>query len=115
MNSRLYVANLAYTTTEDSLRTAFEPFGALSEVTLVTDRDTGRPRGFGFVTFESAEHASAAITKMNGVELDGRALRVSEARPREADGTGGGGGGRNPNFGPDRRTGAFQARYRNRC
>jgi len=108
MNSKLYIANLSFNTTEAQLRTAFEPFGTISDVYLATDRDTGRPRGFAFVTFGTAEEAKAAIEKMNGVELDGRALTVNEARPKEGASTSTGGG--NKNFGPDRRAGAFQAR-----
>lgn len=108
MNSKLYIANLSFNTTEAQLRAAFEPFGAISDVYLATDRDTGRPRGFAFVTFGTPEEAKAAIEKMNGTELDGRALTVNEARPKEGAASSGGGGGKN--FGPDRRAGAFQAR-----
>jgi cold-inducible RNA-binding protein len=108
MNSKLYIANLSFNTTEAQLRAAFEPFGAISDVYLATDRDTGRPRGFAFITFGTPDEAKTAIDKMNGTELDGRALTVNEARPKEGVASGGGGG--NKNFGPDRRAGAFQAR-----
>ena len=107
MSTKLYVANLSYSITEATLRTTFEEFGAISDVFIATDRETARPRGFAFVTFEAAEQANAAIAKMNGFELDGRALVVSEARPKESAAPG---GGINRNFGPDRRAGAFQAR-----
>jgi cold-inducible RNA-binding protein len=107
MNSKLYVGNLSFNTTEDGLRTAFEQFGSLTDVYIANDRETGRPRGFAFVTFSTAEESKLAAEKMNGADLDGRALTVNEARPKEENG-GGGGGGRN--FGPDRRAGAFQAR-----
>lgn len=110
MNSKLYIANLSFNTTEAQLRSAFEPFGTISDVYLATDRETGRPRGFAFVTFGTAEEAKAAMEKMNGTELDGRALTVNEARPKEGASGGGGGGGGGKNFGPDRRAGAFQAR-----
>ena len=109
MNSKLYVANLSYNTTEAELRTAFEAFGNVTDIFVATDRETGRPRGFAFVTFSTADEAKVAIEKMNGTEIDGRALTVNEARPKEA-GFGGGGGGGGKNFGPDRRAGAFQAR-----
>jgi cold-inducible RNA-binding protein len=107
MNSKLYIANLSFNTTEAQLRSAFEPFGTISDVYLATDRDTGRPRGFAFVTFGTPEEAKAAIEKMNGTELDGRALTVNEARPKEGASPSGNAG---KNFGPDRRAGAFQAR-----
>lgn len=112
MNSKVYVANLSYNTSEDALRTAFEAFGTVTEVFVATDRETGRPRGFAFITFGTADEAKVAIEKMNGTELDGRALTVNEAKPKEAGfgGGGGGGGGGGKNFGPDRRAGAFQAR-----
>jgi len=107
MSTKLYIANLSYNITEADLRTAFEPFGAITDIFIATDRETARPRGFAFVTFETAESATAAIAKMNGTELDGRALVVNEARPKESAAPG---GGANRNFGPDRRAGAFQAR-----
>jgi len=111
MSSKLYVGNLSFNTTEAALRTAFEAFGNVTEVHVANDRETGRPRGFAFVTFSTPEEGKAAIEKMNGVELDGRALTVNEARPKEG---GFGGGGGNKNFGPDRRAGAFHSRNYNR-
>lgn len=107
MSTKLYIANLSYNITEADLRTAFESFGAITDIFIATDRETARPRGFAFVTFETAESAQAAIAK-GGFELDGRAITVSEARPKEGSSPG---GGIKRNFGPDRRAGAFQARH----
>ncbi len=87
---KIYVGNLSYETTEESLRDLFTEHGDVEEVAVVTDRDTGRPRGFAFVTMPDATQAQAAITAINGTELGGRTLNVNEARPK----TGGGGGGR---------------------
>jgi cold-inducible RNA-binding protein len=112
MNSKLYVGNLSFDTTEESLRTTFGQFGSVTDVYVANDRETGRPRGFAFITFSTADESKVAIEKMNGTELDGRALTVNEARPKESSGGGGGGGGRN--FGPDRRAGAFQERNNRR-
>ncbi len=106
MNTKLYVSNLSFETTEEALRAAFAPFGTVTEVYVATDRETGRPRGFAFVTFSAPAESQAAIMKMNGVQLDGRALSVAEARPKEDS------GGRS--FGPDRKAGAFQARNKRR-
>ena len=105
MNSKLYVGNLSFKTTEDGLRAAFEQFGSVTDLFMPTDRETGRMRGFAFVTMGTSDEAKVAEEKMNGTELDGRQLTVNEAKPKEEMG---GGGGRN--FGPDRRAGAFQAR-----
>jgi RNA recognition motif-containing protein len=75
---------LNFKTTEDGLRDAFAQFGTVDEVVLVTDRETGRPRGFGFVTMPNDEEGKAAIAELDGKDLDGRSLKVNEARPREA-------------------------------
>jgi RNA recognition motif-containing protein len=94
---KLYVGNLSYDTTEDGLRAAFGADGrTVEDVAVITDRDTGRSRGFGFVTMGSDEDGRAAIEAMDGEMLDGRQLKVNEARPRENRGGGGGGrrGGR---------------------
>lgn len=95
MTKRLYVGNLSFDTTEDSLMAAFEQDGRkVDSVSIVTDRDTGRPRGFAFVEMGSEADASAAIQALDGTELDGRTLKVNEARERPPRGGGGGGGGR---------------------
>lgn len=87
---RLYVGNLNYRTTEEELHELFSEFGEVEEVAVVTDRETGRPRGFAFVTMKEAEDAQKAIESLDGQDLAGRTLNVNEARPR---GSGGGGGG----------------------
>ena len=95
---RLYVGNISFNATQDSLREAFSAFGEVSTISVVTDRDPGQPRGFGFVEMSSDSEGQAAINGLNGTELEGRALNVNEARPRpERGGFGGGnsrGGGR---------------------
>ena len=94
MGNRLYVGNLSFDSTEDSIRDAFGADGrSVSEVTVMMDRDTGRPRGFGFVEMGSDQDAQAAIQAMDGANLDGRNLKVNEARERPQRGGGGGGGG----------------------
>jgi RNA recognition motif-containing protein len=93
MNTRLYVGNLSFNTSAEGVRTAFQQFGTVSDVHLVTDRETGRSRGFAFVTMGTPEEASKAIEGMDGKTLDGRPLRVNEAEQRQARGGGGGGGG----------------------
>ncbi len=91
----IYVGNMSYDTTEDNLRTMFEEHGSVAEVRVITDRDTGRPKGFAFVEMASDDEARAAMEALNGKEVEGRALTVNEARPRgESRGGGGGGGGR---------------------
>ena len=79
----IFVGNLSFGTTEDALRSMFETYGAVDRVNLVTDRDTGRARGFGFVEMSVGEEADRAIAGLNGRELDGRLLNVNEARPKE--------------------------------
>ncbi len=91
MVQKLYVGNLPFSATEGDVRELFAQHGEVISVSLISDRETGRPRGFGFVEMESSA-ASAAIEALNGAELDGRALKVNEARER--GGGGGGGGGR---------------------
>ena len=91
MNSKLYVGNLSFKTTEAELRDAFGQFGSVTDVYLASDRMTGRPRGFAFVTFSTTAESQLATEKMNGTDLDGRSLTVSEAKPKEAmSGNGGG-------------------------
>ena len=97
MSVRLYVGNLPFSVTEQDLEQLFSQSGQVDSANVVTDRDTGRSRGFGFVEMESQEAADAAIQALNGYELSGRALTVNEARPKEsrpARGGFGGGGGR---------------------
>ena len=94
MNTKLFVGNLSFEVTENDLEDAFVAFGPVSEVNLMTDRSTGRSRGFAFITMATPEGAQAAIQGMGGKELKGRALTVNEARPREERSGGGGGGGR---------------------
>ena len=79
----IYITNLAYTTTEEELSQLFEPYGSVESVRIITDRETGRSRGFGFVEMPDATEARAAIAGLNGTALGGRALTVDEARPRE--------------------------------
>src|SRR3978361_602935 len=89
----LYVGNMAFSTTEETLRQAFSQFGTVTKVQLIMDRETGRPRGFAFV--EMSDGGEQAIAALNGTQLDGRSLAVNEAKPRESGGSGGrpGGGG----------------------
>ena len=94
MSAKLFVGNLSFNLTENDLQDAFAAHGTVVEANLVTDRATGRPRGFAFVTMSSPEEAQKAIEAMNGKELGGRALNVNIARPREERPGGGGGGGR---------------------
>ena len=93
MNNRLYVGNLAFSTTEEAIHAAFAEFGEVTEAKLMIERETGRSRGFAFVQMATAEGAKAAIEQMNGALLDGRPLRVNEAEQRPERGRGGGGGG----------------------
>jgi RNA recognition motif-containing protein len=94
MSNKLFVGNLSFNTTENDLQDAFEAHGTVTETNLMMDRATGRPRGFGFVTMSTPEEAQKAIEAMNGVSIDGRALTVNIAKPREERPSGGGGGRR---------------------
>jgi|SRR5579862_1675612 len=101
MNTKLYVGNLSFDTTENDLQDLFNQHGPVSEVNLITDRMSGRSRGFAFVTMATPEGAQAAIAALAGKELQGRALTVNEARPREENAPprgGGGGGGQRRQF-----------------
>ena len=91
MNTKLFVGNLSFNTTENDLHDAFAAHGTVVEANLMVDRMSGRPRGFGFVTMSTEEEAQKAITAMNGASLDGRALTVNIARPKEERPPGGGG------------------------
>ena len=99
MSNKLFVGNLSFNTTENALQDAFAAYGTVTETNLMMDRMTNRPRGFGFVTMSTAEEAQKAIAAMNGAQLDGRALTVNVARPREDRPPGGGGGGGRREFG----------------
>src|SRR5437667_7812711 len=93
MSTKLFVGNLSFNATENQLQDMFAAHGNVLEVDVVTDKFSGRPRGFAFVTMETKEGADAATQALNGKDLDGRALTVNEARPREERPRGGGGGG----------------------
>lgn len=90
---KLYVGNLSFSTTEETLQNEFGAHGQVDEVAVITDRDTGRPRGFAFVTMANDGEARTAIDSLNGTELDGRTITVNEARPKTGVGGGGGRGG----------------------
>jgi RNA recognition motif-containing protein len=96
--SKVFVGNLSFGTTREEVLALFAPIGEIAEVVMPTDRDTGRPRGFAFVTFATAESAAEAIQKLDGAELQGRNLRVNEATAERSARPGGGGFGR-PSFG----------------
>ncbi len=107
-NSKLYVGNLSFKTTEDELRSAFGQFGSVTDVYVAMDKMTGRPRGFAFVTMGTGDEAKAAAEKLNGTDLGGRQLTVNEARPKEERPGGGfGGGGRGFGGGGGERRGGF--------
>jgi cold-inducible RNA-binding protein len=93
MGKKLFVGGLSWGTDDQALRAAFEPFGAITEAKVVTDRETGRSRGFGFVSFQDDASAQSALDKMNGPVLDGRTLKVDAAQERPQGGGGGGGWG----------------------
>ncbi len=94
MSNKLFVGNLSFNITENELQDAFAAHGTVTETNLMMDRMTNRPRGFGFVTMSTAEEAQKAIDALNGKDMDGRALTVNIAKPREERAPGGGGGGR---------------------
>lgn len=93
MSKKLFAGGLSWSTDDDSLRRAFETFGKVIEAKVILDRESGRSRGFGFVTFADAEAADRAVSEMDGAELDGRQIRVNEAEAKKPYGGGGGGGG----------------------
>jgi len=109
MNTKLYVGNVSFQTTEKDLREAFEQFGAVAEVHVASDRFTGRPRGFAFVTFGTEEESKLATEKLNGVDLNGRQLSVSPARSSGEETS-----GPRAFSSPNRRAGAFHARGKRR-
>ena len=91
--NKLYVGNLSFNSTEDDITSAFSPYGTVTSVNLITDRETGRPRGFCFVEMSSDAEAQSAMQAMDGQDLNGRNLKVNVAKPRESRSGGGGGGG----------------------
>ena len=103
MSKKLFVGGISWNTSEAGLREAFEQFGEVTEATIVVDRDTGRSRGFGFVVFSDDGDAMKADEQLNGTELDGRTIRVDEARERSRDDRRGSGGGGYGGGGGDRR------------
>ena len=116
MSQKLYVGNLSYTTTEDQIRELFAQVGEVASVSLITDRETGRAKGFGFIEMSTAEQAQEAIKRFNGYSLDERTLTVNEARPREERSGGGGnfGGGRRENRNSGSRSSGGYSGNRNR-
>jgi cold-inducible RNA-binding protein len=106
MAKKLYVGNMSYDTTETQIRELFAQVGEVSSVALITDRDSGRPKGFGFVEMSTDEFAKEAIKRFNGHMIDNRALTVNEARPREERSGGG--------FGGERRSSGFGNKRFNR-
>src|SRR3989339_2199142 len=94
MSIKLYVGNLPHAMTEEKLNTLFSEAGAVSSAKIITDRQTGQPRGFGFVEMETKLEGQKAISMLNGRNIDGRTLTVNEAKPQQRGGFGGGGGGR---------------------
>ncbi len=93
MGRKLYVGNLPYSATEQSLRDAFATSGTVDSVSVITDRDTGQSKGFAFIEMSTDQEAQAATQEMNGKMVDGRQIKVNEAKPKESRGAGGGGGG----------------------
>lgn len=110
MNTKLYVGNLSYDTTENDLQDLFAACGPVAQVDLIMDRTTNRPRGFAFVTMATPEGAQSAIEQLRGKDFQGRALTVDEARPREAREEGGGRGGRGEDRSGGRRDRQFARR-----
>jgi RNA recognition motif-containing protein len=94
LSKKLYIGNIPFTATEDELRALFEQHGSVASVNVITDRETGRPRGFAFVEMDDASAAEEAMRALDGSDLGGRSLRVNEAQDRRGGGGGGGGGGR---------------------
>jgi cold-inducible RNA-binding protein len=96
---KLYVGNLSFSTTEEALQAEFAAFGQVEEVAVISDRDTGRPRGFAFVSMANENEARTAIESLNGTDLDGRTITVNEAKPKSNVGSGSGGGRGGPRGG----------------
>ena len=111
MGRKLYVGNLPYSATEQTLRDAFSASGTVDSATVITDRDTGQSKGFGFVEMATDAEAQAATQAMNGQTIDGRQIKVNEAKPKGAGGGGGGGRGNGGAFGGGGGGGGFGRRY----
>ena len=111
MNTKLFVGNISFNTTENDLQDAFAAHGTVTDANLMVDRMSGRPRGFGFVTMSTPEEAQKAIQAMNGASLDGRNLTVNLARPREERSGGGEGGGGRGGYGGGRGGGGGRREY----
>lgn len=94
MGKKVYIGNLPFSVNESSLQALFAPYGSVASATIIMDRDSGRSKGFGFVEMSSDQEAQEAINKLNGTEVEGRAITVNEARPQQPRTGGGGGGGR---------------------
>jgi cold-inducible RNA-binding protein len=109
---KIYVGNMSFNSTEASLEMLFSNYGTVSEVAVVSDRETGRPRGFAFVTMPEDSEARAAIEALNGQDFEGRSLNVNEAKPREAGGGGNRGGGGRGGYGGNRGNGGGGGRDR---
>jgi RNA recognition motif-containing protein len=110
MSKKLFVGSLSWDTSEEVLRGKFEQFGEIIEVKIITDRDTGRSRGFGFVTFEDSGDADKAVTEMDGSELDGRTIKVNEAQEKPGRGGGRSGGPHGGRGGPQGGRGGYGGR-----
>jgi cold-inducible RNA-binding protein len=106
----IFVGNLSFTSTEDSVRSIFEGYGTVDRVSIITDRETGKSRGFAFVEMPNDDEANRAITALNGADFGGRKLNVNEARPREERGSGGGGFNRGGGGGAGAGGGGFRRR-----
>jgi cold-inducible RNA-binding protein len=107
----IFVGNLNFNTSEDELRQLFEPYGQVERVSILTDRDTGRSRGFGFVEMANGEEGDKAIAALNGTEIGGRTLNINEARPKSDRGSGGGGGRDRGGYGGGRGGREARGRY----
>jgi len=109
--TNIFVGNLSFRTTQDEVQAAFEQYGTVDRVSIVTDRDTGQSRGFAFVEMPNPDEAQSAIARLNGAEMGGRAINVNEARPKPAGGGGGGGRGGYGGGGGNRRGGGGGSRW----
>lgn len=109
--TNIFVGNLSFRTTQDEVQSAFEQYGTVDRVSIVTDRDTGQSRGFAFVEMPNPDEAQSAIARLNGAEMGGRAINVNEARPKPAGGGGGGGRGGYGGGGGNRRGGGGGSRW----